>query len=286
LFKYLAPDRLDALDGWLRCSPAIVLNDVFEMTTNFTAWAPESEYAAMLRGGWSENFDKAMKEKLHEAGVTYEQLLAIPQARELLEQFRQWDPSPVIRPVMDGLIPTLNEIASAKFGSLIGVVSFTEEPASLLMWAHYADKHMGFVVEYAPEHPWFDRRRGPDDEFFRLRQVHYQTERAAVVATQTSGEELMLTKSEEWSYEKEWRVVLPLEGCVVKAQDAHHGVPVHAVQVPREAIRRVILGCRMSPEARRVVIERAAGLPIHEAVPSKKTYGLETRAVPSSAASR
>ena len=39
LFKYMAAERLDALAGWLRCSPPAVLNDVFEMTTNFTAWS-------------------------------------------------------------------------------------------------------------------------------------------------------------------------------------------------------------------------------------------------------
>ncbi len=280
LFKYLAPDRLDALDGWLRCSPAVVLNDVFEMTANFAAWAPEEEYAAMISKGWPETFDKAIAEKLQEVGVTYEQVLAIPQAKELLEQFRGWDPGSVVRPIMDGLIPRLNEVATDKLGALIGVVSFTEEPASLLMWAHYADKHMGFVIEYDPEHPWFNRRRGPDDEFFWLRQVRYQRERAALVATLTSGEDMFLTKSEEWAYEKEWRVLLPLGGCEVKAQDTRHGVPVHVVRVPREATSRVILGCRMAPEARRVVIERAAGLPIHEAVPRKETYGLQTRAVP------
>jgi hypothetical protein len=283
LFKYLAPDRLDALDGWLRCSPAVVLNDVFEMTTNFSAWSTADELKALVHDSWPAKRDEAVADALARVerltGMSREQVLALPGAEEKVREFlRPWeDVTGLVGGAFDALLPKLNEVATDKMRTEVGVVSFTEEPASLLMWAHYADKHMGFVIEYASEHPWFKRQRVPDDEFFRLRQVRYQRERAALVATQASGEDMFLTKSIDWEYEKEWRVLVPIDACEIRGQDARHGIPVHAVQVAREAIKRVILGSRMKPEVRRGVVERANGLPIHEAVPRPDVYGLDVK---------
>jgi DUF2971 family protein len=292
LFKYLAPDRLEALDGWLRCSPPVVLNDVFEMTANFAAWSTPAELQTIIAEAWPAKLDGAVADAFvaleRHTEVSREQLLALPGAKEKLQEFlRQWtDVTPHVSGLLDALLPRLNEVASATMGAAIGVISFTEDRASLLMWAHYAEKHMGFVIEFAPEHPWFDRRRGTEDEFFSLRRVHYQRQRAALVATETTGEEVFLTKGQEWAYEREWRVLIPLEECEVKGQDTRHGVPISAVRIPREAMRRVILGCRMTAEARLAVVERAAGLPVHEAVPCRGTYGLETRPIPLSVPSR
>ncbi len=283
LFKYLAPERLDALDGWLRCSPAIVLNDVFEMTTNFTAWSTPQELKDLVLEKWPATLDAAvadafLKVEQHK-GLSREQVLSLPGARERLDAFlRQWsDVTPLVRTALDSVLPRFNEMATDKLSSALGVVSFTEQPASLLMWAHYADRHMGFVVEYDPGHSWFDRRRGPDDEYFRLRPVRYQQERAALVATNTSGEQVFLTKSVDWEYEREWRVLLPIEGCEVRAPDERNGMSVHAVQVPREAIKCVIVGARMTPATREALKIAAKGLPLCEAVPRRDVYGLEVR---------
>jgi|SRR5580658_5344823 hypothetical protein len=39
-----------------------------------------------------------------------------------------------------------------------GVLCLSEAPANLLMWAHYADSHRGFVVEFDPASPFFCQR--------------------------------------------------------------------------------------------------------------------------------
>jgi hypothetical protein len=283
LFKYLAPERLDALDGWLRCSTAVVLNDIFEMTTNFTAWSTPEELRALVAAKWPQALDRAVTDAFTRieqlTGIPRAQVLALPGAEEGLRKLlEEWsDVTAPVGAMLDANLPKLNEVASSTFNTSVGVVSFTEESKSLLMWAHYADKHRGFVIEFAPDHPWFDRRIRPDDEFCWLCRVRYQRERAALVATQTSGEDVYLTKSADWEYEKEWRVLVPVQECEIRGQDAHHGVPVHAVRLPRDAIKRVILGSRMTAETRRAVVEAAKGLPICEAVPLKDVFGLDVQ---------
>lgn len=279
LFKYLPPDRLDALDGWLRCSPATVLNDVFELTTNFVAWARDEELRAIVAKDWPTHLAAAFNEEFRKRGLSREAVMAIPGAQELFDAILKQiaDPTPIMNSIMDEMLPTLNETATAKFSEMVGVVSFTEYPASLLMWAHYGAKHAGFVIEYDPTHQWFDRRRGPNDEFQWLRPVRYQQQRAALVAVDSSGEDLLLTKSDDWKYEQEWRVLQPIAGCHVRGHDSQNGVPVHAVQVPRDAIKDVIVGARMTDALRERVRAAANGLPLSEAVPRKDVYGLDVR---------
>lgn len=49
--------------------------------------------------------------------------------------------------LMEMLVPRIREIMCEKFEELIGILCLTESPTNLLMWAHYADSHAGFVLE-------------------------------------------------------------------------------------------------------------------------------------------
>ena len=95
---------------------------------------------------------------------------------------------------------------------------FTTNPFSMLMWAHYADSHKGFCVEY--DIPT------PDEHNINLLQnllpVIYSDERVSVLnecladlTCPTVTEETMsaiykyglLTKSVDWCYQNEWRLI-------------------------------------------------------------------------------
>ena len=95
---------------------------------------------------------------------------------------------------------------------------FTTIPFSMLMWAHYADSHKGFCVEY--DIPT------PDEHNINLLQnlfpVIYSDERVSVLnecladlTCPTVTEETMtaiykyglLTKSIDWYYQNEWRLI-------------------------------------------------------------------------------
>lgn len=98
------------------------------------------------------------------------------------------------------------------------VSCFTESPCSMLMWAHYANNHQGFCIEY--EVPLYAE---PYIQIFHnLMPVIYSAKRIPVVeqcvrSLQPPGltKDLLwniykyglLMKSMEWKYQNEWRLV-------------------------------------------------------------------------------
>lgn len=91
------------------------------------------------------------------------------------------------------------------------VLSLAENRESLLMWAHYADKHRGFAIGFDK-----DSRIVDDGLMFRfgIAPMSYSHSRpSAQEFHDLSDEALYFRKSCEWWYEREWRIVtsiLPL----------------------------------------------------------------------------
>ncbi len=83
---------------------------------------------------------------------------------------------------------------------------FTGAPIHPLMWAHYADSHTGFCIEYDFE----DQTRETP-----LYEVDYSTKPLKLsidellLCPQQAFTRLLTTKSSEWQYEKEFRLIYP-----------------------------------------------------------------------------
>ncbi|MGC0844640.1 DUF2971 domain-containing protein [Pantoea agglomerans] len=118
----------------------------------------------------------------------------------------------------------LQILRSEKFRAMytreMSISCFSESPFILPMWAHYADNHKGCVIEFE-----FD-----SDNYFSTNldllmnnssydvlvpfEVNYSNNRPPLYDEQgrtdqnTTGFNASLTKSDEWSYEKELRVVI------------------------------------------------------------------------------
>ncbi|EIV8503604.1 DUF2971 domain-containing protein [Vibrio parahaemolyticus] len=107
--------------------------------------------------------------------------------------------------------------------SKYGIISLTEDPYNLLMWSHYADEHKGVVVGYdeldtmilvsgdclskyepATSMPLPVRytRQRPDDKI--------DDEYIYEIAEKSFFQQIALVKSDDWIYEKEHRILLPL----------------------------------------------------------------------------
>ncbi|WP_371381700.1 DUF2971 domain-containing protein [Sporomusa aerivorans] len=116
----------------------------------------------------------------------------------------------------------------------VGVLSFTEDYTSSLMWAHYADQHRGIVLEFDYDKPLFQdstRKLGKRESRFGENylggfyefpeKVMYRREILSFERyeqVQVNGEypfreflhDLFFTKSNDWLYEKEWRSIVQL----------------------------------------------------------------------------
>jgi hypothetical protein len=125
----------------------------------------------------------------------------------------------------------------------IGVACFTEQHDDLLMWSHYADGHRGFCLAFSTDALPFSRA-------LQVRYSPVVPSLPAVRAIKPGVDEalveaLMLTKAEQWSYEREWRLI-------VKGGS-------QPVGYDRACLRGIYLGAAM-PEARqRAVRDLVAG---------------------------
>lgn len=251
LYKYLHPDRIDVLrNGTIRFSSPKALNDPFELKPHISALAPQNEihsdFEAKLSNILAEEYAKLPAQLRRQRPLSQFQELAkaqLPQLKIQLQGFTEM------------AVPMVQRIMSKNFEEMIGILCLTESPANLLMWAHYADSHQGFVVEFDADSPFFDQRKSPEDELRHLRKVIYREQRPSLVLSEMEDFSPFLTKGVDWHYETEWRMMIPLSSASAVIGDGP--TAVHLYEFPRSAIRSVILGCRMleakAEEIRRVL---------------------------------
>lgn len=116
--------------------------------------------------------------------------------------------------------------AQKKMSNDFGILCLSDTCESYLMWSHYANKHQGYCIGFDEKDPWFaplsHSAQGrecslPDSETASfigcLREVEYHPQRQE--QTKPSGIADALNpyfwKSEDWDYEKEHRMLYPLD---------------------------------------------------------------------------
>ncbi len=146
--------------------------------------------------------------------------------------------------------------------SSVGIFSLSEVPNNILMWSHYAMSHTGFCLAFKCDE---------SDPFFSVAHPVKYSERYPIVNPITDNdivrmEKSLLTKSLEWKYERERRIIEYHAGPGVKRFPAH-------------LLSAVIFGCRMSDEYKSKIrswCESGKTTPIFsQAVLVEKTYGIE-----------
>ena len=214
LYKYLSPERLDVLENaCIRFTQPDELNDPFE--------------SRPCMSGIREHY-----------GSLY------------AKQYPDLDQE-AIGVLLDNFID--------KFPSLLGnstvILSLSGTCEDQLMWSHYCESHKGFVIGFDADNDFFSAER------IRVRptRITYSRERAnASVDGETppteflaSDQEFFLTKSEDWDYEDEYRVLAD-----AKAADRTIDGPstISLFSFPRNAVKRVILGCRTSDDVESQII--------------------------------
>lgn len=237
LYKYLAPNRVDALDrAMLRYTPLGAFNDPFEGRPEITS-------------GINETFLEKIAEFIpQEAARAYEALPPEMRAVISLEHFMtivsmtMTEKKPELEKQMLAFGPLIKDFLHQKLDEQIGAMCLSEVPDSLLMWSHYGASHTGYVLEFNSHHPYFHKKRSPADEFQHLRRVLYRETRPSARLNELEGPDLFLVKSGHWAYEREWRILRALTEApeVVQAEP----YPVHLFDFPRESLTSVILGAR------------------------------------------
>ncbi len=123
------------------------------------------------------------------------------------------------------------------------VACFSETNRSILMWSHYAKNHQGFCIEYDFKQLEYKRYLKP---VRYVNERHYVPGDFADHVSPKAGNaiyEAALYKSAEWSYEKEWLLVMSR---IDLAHPEYSGrIPVMAV---KEFISAIYLGVKASKD--------------------------------------
>jgi len=94
----------------------------------------------------------------------------------------------------------------------VGVVSFSSENDSLLLWSHYADSHRGICIE-------FDRNEnnilGDDKSCFPVQYSSFIKD-IEISNNDIIYSEYFRYKCDIWDYEKEWRLLTPEGRTIIK----------------------------------------------------------------------
>jgi hypothetical protein len=153
-----------------------------------------------------------------------------------------------------------------------GIVSLSEVPDSILMWAHYADSHRGFCVGFDFQKIDLMIRahaEGAGQVIF-LKSVEYHRDYPHLNRFEMDSEQLLvlpfIIKSVAWNYEKEWRLILA--GETNKPFRFTDGI-----------VRKVILGCKMQveevEEVKQVLRNRADKIALFQAREKEGSFGLD-----------
>lgn len=166
----------------------------------------------------------------------------------------------------DGVEKILHELLDG-----MGLFSVSESPTETLLWGYYASGFRGVCVE-------FDANCGP---FVTAQKVVYADIAPRINRLKDTVDEMlvksMFTKRIDWQHEREWRVIArPRDDSRIQRYLSQHEIPETAIpflqnqhgpgyySVPPDAIRRVLLGSRISGEDAQWVgdVITQSGLPI------------------------
>lgn len=143
-----------------------------------------------------------------------------------------------------------------------GVVCLTTVRDSILMWSHYAGNHSGICLGYRPTLDAMD--------FAYAYKVRYEPIRPQFNLMKSMIEQnifnALVTKSDDWSYEREWRMI-------------DHKISDRMKTYGPASLTDIIFGCNIRPEAKAEILSAVSSSrsspDLFEAKPSETHFALD-----------
>lgn len=175
----------------------------------------------------------------------------------------------LVNVLQDKLNSSMSEVKDS-----VRVVCLSEVYDSILMWSHYAQNHTGFCIEYDFEE---------NNMFYkRLYPVKYTKDRYAISKAEMSNSnthwiyKTICSKSDVWSYEKEWRIVTAnFEEMVLKNLEGKYVFDL------KTNIKAFYLGAKIAENFKKEIIEfgQKNNIHVYQMVLSPNTYDLEAEKI-------
>jgi hypothetical protein len=118
-----------------------------------------------------------------------------------------------------------------------GVYCLSPDPCLTLMWSHYARNHRGVALEFAV----------PNTKFQGALQVNYQKEYPRLLLHDPdAGIRMLVVKSYDWKYEKEFRLICPRFSDVKESVLIMDG---NYLNIGPTDLTSIVLGCQVTDQA-------------------------------------
>lgn len=133
-----------------------------------------------------------------------------------------------------------------------GITCFSEVFDSLLMWSHYSNNHTGICVEYELLNMNKRMYYSPVPVIYTNNRVVIDTISPESIESKTIKTliECTTTKSTEWSYEKEWRIIRDSASCGERWDPNNKGALLDMISP-----RCIIMGCMIKSDFEKAIKE-------------------------------
>jgi hypothetical protein len=242
LYKFIADPEVVQflLRGVAKLTPIPELNDPSELIPNVIMDEVKVSLARLRQQGYSEEDMLHLQRQgsLLQRLAPQFQAIDVPRTKERA--------TAIIRSSFYDDIPRLEQLlndTAREMSSKVGLFCLSRRYDSLPMWAHYTGNAAGLAVELRKLDEVF--RGDETGVLYQPIPIRYERESLGVTFDPQSHKSLFFAKFQDWSYEQEVRVVLPLADC---RQELVGGKILYLHDLPRNCITRVVLGWNMLPE--------------------------------------
>lgn len=242
LYKYMGRD--DFFDEFmLRFTPPNELNDPLECRPIVKIRDPEKYIDAIF----ARNLQTIIKRYTKPGDSPAKAIQIAKDARQKLHEDYWKNPEEWERKGFDAIMNVTNRN--------IGVLSLTEDKKNQLMWAHYANSHRGFVIGIEDTDPLLTPNVNDVRLCGKLRPVKYSNS-IPIVEYDPGNVQLHIdvfyTKREDWSYEKEYRIIRMLDTADYIKENKYH-----LFKIQPQNVKEVIFGCNVEAEVVRAIKEKS-----------------------------
>lgn len=215
LYKYCAEKGFNLIrNNQIFFSSPQRFNDVFDCELNFDFDA--------IHKGFLKSFEREQQQNIAPGSFAWNQVVNI--IKSAIEKF---------------------QFVFDEYTSKMGITCFSERCDSLLMWAHYSDSSRGICVEYDIMDMNNQKKYTPIPVIYSNNKVIFDSLNLETV----EGDAIRLlinsltTKSLDWNYEHEWRIVFDNKACGLCWDDEKQGAIMDMVKP-----KSIILGCNVRGE--------------------------------------
>ncbi|ENE9528407.1 DUF2971 domain-containing protein [Vibrio parahaemolyticus] len=285
LFKYLSSSNLQPLENrQFRFTQPIEFNDPFEVRPHFSAMFGKHDIVELINEHKDTKFDDLFYDvpfylKLFPRTWLKRAFLTLINSNPDIFRERMKEVEKKISPLAQDSWPAI-------ISKDVGILCLSKNPENILMWSHYADSHSGVLVEFDEESEFFNQsgissdNKDIDKFYGKVLPVTYRRSRPTFEFFDKSWPDMFFTKSIDWAYEEEHRMLMPLSEANRVINDK-----IYLFEIPAKAFKAVYFGVNF-PTAKIIdTIESVKRfnkeVKFYQAYLSKTKYDIEYRVIES-----